>query len=230
MKGRGGNSQKFNGVSTNLSYANFDRAKLFKAHMNSAQLQGANLFEANLTLSDITSATFGKMAEQELKYFFEKTSQLIKNQGRLKVFQDRLSEAIRITATLAEAKGQNIWIKEPDEIVQKAFNESKGRLEFAKSESDYQNGLAVFLIELSCQNKWVASGIIRNRVKYNPLETSLALCLLSLKDKTDRSGRAVCPGLSEISNNEIGRLKRMASKPKPENNIQSTFKCKDSKV
>ena len=109
--------------------------------------------------------------------------------------------------------------------MQKAFKEAKGNFEFAKSESDYQNGLADFLIELSCKEKWIASGIIRYRAINMPLETSFAICLLSLKDKIHKSGLAVCPGLSEISTEDIESLKRMASKKEPKNNIQSTFKC-----
>ena len=95
-------------------------------------------------------------------------------------------------------------------------------LELAKSESEYHNSLTKFLIKLSCQDKWVASGIIRYYIENMKQNTSFAHCILTLNDKK-KSGLEVCSVLSEINLiNDIEMLKQMASKMEHKNNIQST--------
>jgi uncharacterized protein YjbI with pentapeptide repeats len=213
-----------------LQGANLSTAQLQGANLKDAQLQGADLGQVNLTLSNITGVALGIISEQYIEQLLENLPDSIKSPELLMDIKYRLNKGTKETATLARAKGKNIWIKKPDEIIQKAFKASKGGLEFAKSESDYQNDLAEFFIELSCQDKdeGTASGIIRYRAKNMPLATSFAQCLLSLKDNKDnkdKAGLAVCPGLSEISNKDILGLKKMASKKEPKNNIRATFKC-----
>jgi hypothetical protein len=198
------------------------------------------LEQANLTLSYISEAKFGRISEQYTDKLLENLTSSIKNPKRLKKIKDSLIKGTKESATLAKAIGQSIWIERLDVTVQLAILESKilepkGGLALAKTESDYQNDLTEFLIKLSCQDKWIASGIIRERVIGTLLETSFSQCLLSLKDKNNKSGHAVCPGLSETSTIQtssiqtstalpIEVLKLVALKKVPKN-IQATFNC-----
>jgi len=215
------------------------------ASLWSTELQGADLEKADLKLVNLTYAKFGKMSEQGAKDLLTEIPQTIGLPSRLKKLKLRLSEA----TNLRKAQGQNILLEEPDENAQTAFKESGEKLEFARLMSDYQNRLAVFLIKLSCQDKWIASGIIRYRIKrehrygsdssYFELQSSFAQCLLSLKQKKNTLGEAICPGMSEIRKWDISMLKKMASKTDtglylkyvaytyPESNIKATFKCGD---
>jgi uncharacterized protein YjbI with pentapeptide repeats len=209
-------------------------AQLQGTDLSDAQLQGARLNFALLTLSNITGATFGKITEPYKRDLLERLSGSIKNPEIENKIKKIFLKAIKNSVLLSQAQGQNIWHDEgsQSEIVQKAFQEAKGGLEFAKSVSDYQNGLTEFLIELSCKDKWAASRFVRYRFNYMPmlLKTSFAKCLLYLKDKKNKSGSAVCPDLSEISKEDIEKLKKLASKKEPENNTQSTFTCEDVSV
>ena len=139
-----------------------------------------------------------------------------------------MDQATNSPAILALAEGQNIWLGKSDKIELKIFNESGNKLEFSESEVDYQNYLTAFLIKLSCENKWVASGIIRYRTGTMSLKTSFAQCLLSLKDKKDESGPIICPGVFKSSKEDIERLKRMTAVKQPENKIKTTFECETS--
>ncbi len=208
-----------------LQNTNFQEAQLQGVNLSNARLQSAKLDQANLTLSNFSYAN-GKMIALYLK-----------NPELLKEITDTMLKPIKSSVTLAKANGKYIMIAKSagkyimfdksNEILKKAFKESNGNLEFAKSKVVFENKLVDYLIELSCQDKWVASGIINSRILNTPLQFSFAQCLLSIKDKKNHYTEiSVCPGLSEISNKDTLRLKQMASQQNFKESIPATFMAK----
>ncbi len=213
--------------SAELQNASFQEAQLQGVRLRGAGLQGAKLDQTNLTLSDFTYSRYGKITDQYLDKLLGRLSHAIKNPELLKDITDKMLKSVKHSVTLEKATGKNIKVGKPDNIEQKSFKGLNKGLEFAKSEVDYQNSLVNYLIELSCQDKWIASGIINFRILNSPLQLSFAQCLLSLKDKKHQySGITFCPGLSEISNKDILKLKQLASQKNFNESIPATFMTK----
>lgn len=209
-----------------LQNANFQEAMLQGVSFISAGLQGAKLDQAHLTLSDFTYAN-GKMTELYLEKLLGRLSSGVKNTELLKEITNTMLKPIKSSVSLVKANGKYIMLDKSNEILKKAFKESNGNLEFAKSKVVYENKLVDYLFELSCQDKWVASGIINYRILNSPLQLSFAKCFLSLKGKKNHyTDISVCPGLSEISNKDTLRLKRLASQKNFNESIPATFMAK----
>jgi len=95
-------------------------------------------------------------------------------------------------------------------------------LEAAADKAEYQNKLSSYLIELSCQDQWIATGIINNRATNDSFGSNLLQCLLELKDQKNQSDQLVCPALSKNDENMVKELKGRASRYHSE----LPFKCK----
>lgn len=209
-----------------LQGANLSEAKLQGADLTGAELQGAVLANTTLTLSDITRAEFGKLTDQELNELLKEMSKIINDTKLLDLLKTRLSETTQKSMSLAKAHGEKIWAKDPNNAVHNILYSFGNDLEAARDESDYQNNLAAYFIDLSCQNHWTTAGIIGKRIEALPFKTSFAQCLLSLKDKKYQSGQLVCPAMSEIDEKTTKKLETIAAEKESENTIQATFECK----
>ena len=212
---------------TDLQGVSLEQAKLQGTDLRSAQLQGTNLWASQLTLSNISGAKFGKITEIELEKML-KLSETMVERWQKRSYRDTLLHAYNSTFSLEQAEGQNIWAEKPEKNVKKKFKKSKGQLEFANSRVDYENRLDNFRIDISCQDKWIAHGVIDilfgDVYEENVPARRFAHSFLSLKDKTNKLGQPVCPSVSEISKSDIKKLKRMSSTNETQNNIQATFK------
>ena len=170
--------------------------------------------EIDLSNTTITGALFGNFKQPELDNFLSK----IEEPKLREYLQKRLFYATKTSFPLHKAKGKNIWAGgKRDEIVRKAFDVSKGKLEFAKSESDYNNSLIQIKRYFACKDKYIAAGLISNpffRVKKIPdhSEDNFHQSLLLLKDIKDKYDQPLCPGVSELSIDKLQKLKESAER------------------
>lgn len=220
-------SAKLQGAKLNGAYlqgTNLNKAELQGADLREAKLQGALLANANLTLSIISDAQFNPATEQESKLLRNKISNRINDTELRNQVQKTLAERKRKPTTLAEATGKHILADEPyGDVVHTTLYGFGNKLNAVENETEYQNKLSSYLIELSCQDQWIATGIINHRIEYGSFGSSLSQRLLSLKNQKNQSEEHVCPALSEIDANTIRKLERIAKKKKSNDPIQPTF-------
>ncbi len=226
---------------SDLSYANLQSTMLSKARMNGAtlqgtnlskaRLQGANLIDANLQGADLIDAylqganlTRANLQGALLEYSNLTLSDI--SDAKLKPMSNQ---------ELAKAKGEHVWSNKPyGDVVHTTLYGSENQLNGAVNESNYQNNLSAYLIELSCQDQWVATGIIKNRTVYRPFGSrlynsfviNLSQCLLSLIDQKNQSDQLVCPALSEIGEDTVTRLKGIAAIKYSGMTTEPTLECK----
>lgn len=201
------------------------------ANMSNAQFQSTELQKSHLAVSSLYHAKFGQLTEQQIQELLEQVTQENIEPEILKKIKKSLF-AVKDNATdVSEVEGLTIFIDEADNSLRNALEQNSLNISFEASLTEYQNKLAKILIEQLCRDKWMATGIIKHRINRfygektkNLLPANFAQCLLTLKDKKDPSGRFVCKGLSEISDDDvIERLKLETEEMK--SNKQSTFKC-----
>jgi len=220
---QGANLQEAKLQGTDLIYAEFRGADL-----SGAQLQGARLRRMNLGYSNISGASFGSLAQSALKTLQATMAESIQDDQLLKRINDTLIHRAKEQTTISQAKGKDVWDNDSSRLSKYGFSDA---LEIAKDKPDYLNKLAAYWIELSCQNQWTATSIIRTRMEYSfdgkptLLASSFAQCLLSLKDQKNKAGQLVCPALSEIDEKTVAILEEMAASENTDSSIQSTFAC-----
>ncbi len=231
---------------SNLNYANFYQAMLTNARLNNSALQGANLLgaklqgadlflanlqgavlaNANLTLSNLSGAQFDPLTDQELASLFDEMSKSIDDTKRRNQVKKTLTERTLKPTTLAEATGEYIWADEPyGDVVHTLLYGFGNNLNAAENESKYQHMLTTYLIELSCQDQWRATGIIKYRINEDSFGSNLSQCLLLLKDQKNQSDQLVCPALSRIDEATVTRLKEIVANNDPDNPTQHAFIC-----
>ena len=218
--------QGVNLYNAKLQSANLTEAKLQGTYLYNAELQGADLADSDLTHSNISHARFDPMIDQELKSLRDEMSESIYGTKRLKKVKKTLSERTQKPTTLAKATGEHVWSNKPyGDVVHTTLYGFGNQLKGANNKSEHQSKLSAYLIELSCQDQWVATGIINNRIRDNSFGRNLSQCLMSLKDQKNQSNQLVCPALSEIDEDTITRLKEIAPRNDPNNLTQLPFKC-----
>ncbi len=200
------NLQGANMGGANLQGAELNDANLQGAKLKEANLQGAELNNARLTLANLSDARFEPITDDELEQLFAAMSYKIEGRQILTQIKAKLSESVQKPTTLVEAHGKNIWVKEPSPLLHTILYGFGNTLEAAKDETSYQNDLAAYLINLSCQDQSVATGIIRHRIQDDwkrdalsffdnqeresfPLKTHFAQCLLELKDQKNKTSK-----------------------------------------
>jgi len=203
-------------------------ALLQGAELRMAKLQSANLSHADLTLTDLTLIQVGQLKNKELNEILQEVFTSTQDLKFQKEFKLRLSESAKEFTKFDEAKGNKIWSSESNELVYTTLYNSSNKLEAAKDESDYLNSLSPYLMDLSCQNKWVFSNIILDRMLNNPFlfKSNVVQCLNSLKDKRNDSQELICPSMSGINNDTNNKLKLMVARKFPPSDTKPIFECK----
>jgi uncharacterized protein YjbI with pentapeptide repeats len=203
-----------------LQGADLRKAKLQGATLENAQLQGTNLEGANIEgaifshtemdLSNLVSIHRGIFDYSAFNDLENSLSQIAVNFPRNQIsaefgeekeahpfmIQDRRST----NDTLEEANLQNAWCD--------AFLPLKGCLP-APERSTYEQQLVAFLAELSCEDPYVALGVIRHRIDNNSLsllDHNLAAALL---DKAEQRG---CRGVHKLPQGKKDQLKEIVKK------------------
>ena len=195
--------------------------------MSDAELQGADLSGSNLTHSNISHAKFDPMSDKELKILLDGMSRSINDAELRNKVKKTLLERTQKVTTLAEAAGEHIWSNKPyGDVVHTILHGFGNKPKGAENETEYQNKLSIYLIGLSCQDQWVATGIIENRIWNDAFDSNLSQCLLALKDQKNQSDQLVCPALSEIDEDTVTSLKRIAAIKYSDKTLQSSFECK----
>jgi len=191
-----------------------------------AQLQGADLKNANLSLTIIDGENVGILNGLSISEWIENLVKEVKDKAISNRIRDRLSNRAGQPATLSEATGKQIFTNavygtDLHTLLFGFGNELYG----SADESAYQNDLATYWVKLACENKWSASGIIRNQFNGIRPGNLAAQCMLSLKNQKNLNGEWVCPAMSEINDGTFRILKEIAIR-KTENTIQPAFECK----
>lgn len=187
--------------------------------LSGAEFQGADLTSATLTLSNINFAKFDQISQNEYVNSYIDVIDLIEKQELSEKIGRRIFQATQHSVILTNAVGKDIfgWV---DVIELQAFKEPEGNY-LDSYKTRYQNSLKDFLIKISCKNKSVASGVIRYRGEEDMIiQSNFAHCLLLLKDKIDKTGQLVCPGVSKISEMDTEKLKKMQQDNKFEAQIK----------
>ncbi|MER0169110.1 MAG: pentapeptide repeat-containing protein [Nitrosomonas sp.] len=223
---------KFQGANlmlTEFQGANLHEAQFQGAELSLAKFQGANLKESNFTLAGISNAQFGFLTQEAISTVTAKVSETILDEALHQSITDQLRANIRSQKNVFAAAGDNIW--DPHLMRMGLFGFWNG-LKAGSDLTDYQNKLAGYLVELSCEDRWVARGIISHRNFSSTVTRDIARCLLSLKDHKNQAGQFVCPAMLEIDNGILGYLKLLkhfqeaAAKKNPDATITPAFSCR----
>ncbi|MDR4517535.1 MAG: pentapeptide repeat-containing protein [Nitrosomonas sp.] len=211
---------------TRLQGSDLRQAELQGANLSWAGLQGANLTNANLSLTVIDGLYVGILTEQSVNEWIEQLAIKIKDDVIFNRIRDRLSSRAGQPTTLSEAIGKQIFTNAVYGVDLHTLLFGFGNELYGSTDlSAYLNSLHPYLISQACENKWAASGIIRNQFDGIRPGNVAAQCMLSLKDQMNLKGEWICPALSEISDDTLRLLKAIATR-KTENTIQLAFECK----
>jgi hypothetical protein len=216
-----------------LQGADLYGAELQGADLMGAQLQGANLYGAELKGADLREAQldhailaglqFGKLntelAEDIITALNAISWNAISWNAIIERAIARLQVATERSTNWEGAEGEKIIIDPNDQALKHVFDESDKRLTYIDtgtlsvddfferregSDSDLLLRLK-YLVELSCNDKWVAGNLIRH--KFNSL---LASCLLRYKENTGTKNHR-CPVMASADDQWINELKEVAS-------------------
>lgn len=204
---------------TKFQSAFLESAEFQGADLNSAQFQGANMKESNFTLANISGVEFGFLTQDEMFKIVAKVNEEIRDKALRQGVTDRLMNNVRSQKNVFAATGENIWDFDPMRVRLLGF---WGGLKAAGDWVDYQNKLAEYWIELFCKDRWIVQGIIRHRIN-----SDIAQCLLSLKDKKNQFNQLVCPAMSKVDDQALEILNiTAAAKKNSDDTITSTFSCR----
>jgi len=204
--------------------ANLNDAKFHGASLYSAKFQGANLKNSDFGLSVISMTRFGFLTQEAMTEIATELSEAILNKALSHSAIDQLMANFQSQKHIFAAAGNNIW--DPTLMRTGLFGFWNG-LKAASDWADYQNKLAGYWIELSCQDHWIGRRIIEDRIHLIALATiNIAQCFLSLKDRKNQADQLICPAISEIDQKTIQLLQKLAAQKNPDATVTSTFACR----
>lgn len=203
-----------------LQGANLSEAEFQGTDLSYANLQGTDLQGADFSMSDIRQIIFGLFSGDSFLEFREEIAQSVQD----KSLQNRINNKFYNQARRHpnnSPKGIDVW-SDLDKVDRIQLNV----LKFARDKADYENRLAGYLIELSCQDRWIAQGITRHRINSSTVASDIAQCLLSLKDQRNQADQLICPAISEIDQATVELLQKAAVKKNFDATIIPTFSCR----
>lgn len=233
-----------------LQGANLKNVNLKGADLRYAKLQGALLDGMCVSLSDISHSEFGVLKDDDLQESIQEVTESVSDQllreKIINVLTDRsqknrevfpLSDKAENPSRVFEVTGEDIWYDEGS-LKGTRLQGFWDKLHVAQNSSEYQNKLGSYLIEMACSDRWIAEGIIRNRLNWDDrdyssvaagfsrIAGSIAQCLLSLKDQQNEADQWICPAVREINQETLKILQEIAAKKNPNETITPTFSCR----
>ena len=236
-----------------LKGAQFQGAKLAFADFRGAELmmakfQGADIRVSDFELANILMTKFGFLTQQAVSTLVTEVSKEIPDKALRQRVTDQLTDHVQLQQHLFAATGNNILefdlirmtsndlmllksmgggssAEFSDPIRTRLFGFWNG-LKAASDITDYKKKLAEYLIELSCNDRWVAQGIIWHRIGSSALASIFAQCLLSLKDQKNQADQLVCPAMSEVNQTTLKILQKTATEKNSDVMITPTFACR----
>ncbi len=187
-----------------LQGAKLKEADLRGVDLVKANLQGADLKMAKLSLAQLKDVKFGPFVQEKneaiAKKLTDETDKKLQTQI-LKELQARLGHF----TSFENSTGENIYVQDgvlKDLLV---FN----GLHVTNDSQKYQSLQKAFLVDLACQDVWVAKGIFNHRgISFTcPFLQAFSSALLAHRNAGN------CLGLENLDDGFIKKIRQTANKP-----------------
>lgn len=234
------NLQKANLYQANLQGAYLERVKLKGADLQRAKLQGSNLFDAkslnetNLREASLQGANLHTANLQNMDLIgvgFQGANLREAELQGASITESKFKGSDLSDSNLQNTSFENVDLKLAnitDIKFEPVHFTGAYKLNNQTERNDYENSLIPYLINLACEDRWIAEGIIQYRFPWLELANSAAQCLLSLKNQKNQYNRSICPAISEIDYETLKLLKEIEAE-NLDNNITPNFECRTNR-